>query len=570
MAIDFTLNRVSYKLESLYKDFPLITDEEKGNRSEEQIKDKWKSKAYSSYVVSMLGNYEIKDSYKLVTDDFNDGGIDAIFHNDEDKKLFFLQTKFSKTKSIDLAGICKFLDGVTNIINFDFKNFNNKIISRETEIEEILRDFDYKIELVIALANNQSIAPDIEERIKKFIDKLNDDQVIFSYKVIYLKDIYNHMATSQGSKKIIIDDFYLDNYGVVKKDDNNIVFYGTTSAKYIAQLREKYGNSLLEKNIRYFKSNTDVNNGIIKVLKEEPENFYLYNNGIKIIAEKVIKAPISSVDKNYVLLKLEGAHIINGAQTTGCIYDVYKTSTNNKLENVKVQIQIISLEYLDPDLGTKITRLSNTQNRIENKDFASQDPVQEQLKKDLNIEGYNYIYKQGSVEKEIVNDKTSTIDEATVALGCFCEDINISTTIKRAYGSIFDDLTKPPYKTIFYSGLSSYRLLNTVKVYQLVQQIEEKFRNNPENTNKKLISIHGNRMILHFIFQEIKEYYKEIDIKYYDFSDLNIEELYNKITEDIHQARIALFPDAYPAYIFKNISKCQEIKEYIKNKQRNL
>lgn len=103
MAIDFTLNRVIYKLESLYKDFPLITDEEKGNRSEEQIKDKWKSKAYSSYVVSMLGNYEIKDSYKLVTDDFNDGGIDAIFHNDEDKKLFFLQTKFSKTKSINLA-----------------------------------------------------------------------------------------------------------------------------------------------------------------------------------------------------------------------------------------------------------------------------------------------------------------------------------------------------------------------------------------------------------------------------------------------------------------------------------
>lgn len=44
-----------------------------------------------------------KDSYKLVTDDFNDGGIDAIFHNDEDKKLFFLQTKFSKTKSINLA-----------------------------------------------------------------------------------------------------------------------------------------------------------------------------------------------------------------------------------------------------------------------------------------------------------------------------------------------------------------------------------------------------------------------------------------------------------------------------------
>ena len=77
-------------------------------------------------------------------------------------------------------------------------------------------------------------------------------------------------------------------------------------------------------------------------------------------------------------------------------------------------------------------------------------------------------------------------------------------------------------------------------------------------------------MILHFIFQEIKEYYKEIDIKYYDFSDLNIEELYNKIIEDIHQARITLFPDAYPAYIFKNISKCQEIKEYIKNKQRNL
>lgn len=201
MSTYFTLNRVVYKLESLYKEFPLIADEEKDNKTEEQIKDRWKNKAYTSYVVSMLGNCEIKNSYKLLTDNFNDLEISAIFHNDEDKKLFFLQTKFSKIKSIEISEIYKFLERVTNIINFDFRDFNNKITLRKTEIEEILKNLDYKIELVIVLATNESISPDIEEKIKKFIYKLNDEQIIFSYKIIYLNDIYNHMSNSQGKKK---------------------------------------------------------------------------------------------------------------------------------------------------------------------------------------------------------------------------------------------------------------------------------------------------------------------------------------------------------------------------------
>ena len=266
------------------------------------------------------------------------------------------------------------------------------------------------------------------------------------------------MADSSTLEKISIDNFYLENYGTLKKENGATVYYGIVSAESIAKLKDKFGNQIFQKNIRYFKKNTDINNGIVNVLNEEPENFYLYNNGIKIIAEKIDKAPIGGSDRNIAILRLEGISIINGAQTTGCLYEVYK-STPEKIRDAKVQVQLISLTNLDSNMAEKITKLSNTQNKIENKDFAVQDPVQEQLKRDLAIDGIKYIYKQGEDDTELT-DCTCNIDDAAIALGCSLPDVNITTTIKRAYGSIFDDLSKPPYKLIFNSGVSPERSSN--------------------------------------------------------------------------------------------------------------
>lgn len=556
--LDF--KRIESRLDNIFNG-EIYDDDIKGTDNYEQ---KWRSRAYTAYAVQMLGNEKVKDAANCITDGFNDFGIDAIYNDSENQKLYLLQTKFSETKSIELGELHKFIDGVKKILDLKFDDFNERIINRKSEIEEALLNFDYTIELVIVLGSNQLLSKDAKKVLDDFINMVNDNAGIISDKIIVFKDVYTHMGDSTSLDKITVENFYLQNYGSLKSEGDTTVYYGVTSAMQIAGLREKFGIALLQKNIRNFKKNTDVNNGIMKVLEDEPENFYLFNNGIKIIAEKIKTAPINSGDKSVVILRLEGASIINGAQTTGCIYEVYKDN-KEKLDEVKVQVQIISLEKLVEGMSDKITKLSNTQNRIENRDFAVQDPVQDKLKRDLAIDGYTYVYKQGESES-ISSDKICSIDEATVALGCALEDVNISTTIKRAYGSIFDDLTKAPYKMIFNNGVSSCKLWNSVMVYRAFQDVEEGFRKKPENYDKRLISVHGNRMLLHLILNVIIKEKPDFLKKYYDdVSIFEVSKRYESMINKLYDAKIDLYSDAYPAYIFKNQKKCKELESKILN-----
>ncbi|HHD4507489.1 AIPR family protein [Streptococcus pyogenes] len=142
----------------------------------------------------------------------------------------------------------------------------------------------------------------------------SDDVV--TYRHIKLNDVYDHMANQGVAPKIDFEDVVVHNWGrPTLYNDSYKVYYGWLSATDIVNWKEQYGDRIFEKNIRNFKQNTDVNNGILKVLREEPENFYLYNNGIKIISEKVEKNLKGVSTTDYINLKLIGASIINGAQT---------------------------------------------------------------------------------------------------------------------------------------------------------------------------------------------------------------------------------------------------------------
>lgn len=93
-------------------------------------------------------------------------------------------------------------------------------------------------------------------------------------------------------------------------------------------------------------------------------------------------------------------------------------------------VQIISLENSEDGFGDKITKLSNTKNRIDNKAFAAMDPLQEKLRKDLLMVGIDYVYKDE--DNNTIGNNTCNIDESVVAIGCYSEDINLVTLIKRA------------------------------------------------------------------------------------------------------------------------------------------
>jgi AIPR protein len=138
-------------------------------------------------------------------------------------------------------------------------------------------------------------------------------------------------------------------------------------------------DQLYEKNVRRFLgARGKVNKAIQETLEKEPERFGLYNNGITLVVEDV-------TPRNDDTFELVEPFIVNGCQTTRTIWNVlFKklesggTGANPELEEWQKRLdrsivitKIVKVGFQGEDLLTKITRYTNSQNAVREKDFIA-------------------------------------------------------------------------------------------------------------------------------------------------------------------------------------------------------
>lgn len=156
-------------------------------------------------------------------------------------------------------------------------------------------------------------------------------------------------------------------------------YLGTIPGKLLFRIYEKYNARLLEKNVRAFlQSKTGVNRGIRETITKTPEMFLAYNNGISGTAESLKTEPMGN--GLYKVYELDDFQIVNGGQTTASIYSACKNNPS-LLEKIDVQVKITVVdrtESLD-SVVDKISRYSNTQNRIQLADFSSNSPFHQKV-----------------------------------------------------------------------------------------------------------------------------------------------------------------------------------------------
>ena len=147
---------------------------------------------------------------------------------------------------------------------------------------------------------------------------------------------------------------------------------------------EKYGARLLEANVRSFLSATGkVNKGIRDTLKDNPERFMAYNNGIVLVADEVHlgRAP----DGGAGILWLKGMQIVNGGQTTASIYFTKKKNPEVDLRRVRVPAKIVVLRSQDPvaeeSLISDISKYANSQNSVRLSDLSANKPFHVEMEK---------------------------------------------------------------------------------------------------------------------------------------------------------------------------------------------
>lgn len=172
-----------------------------------------------------------------------------------------------------------------------------------------------------------------------------------------------------------------------------------------------------------FLGDTDVNDNIVKTLKEEPEKFWYFNNGITALCSTIKKKPIGGNTRAYGIFEIEDLKIVNGAQTAGSIAQAARNYPE-QVGMANVSIRFIQLKDSPENFEREVTRNTNTQNKIEKRDFVSLYPEQERIKDELNLHDIAYIFKSG---ESIVDSQNSfDIVEATVARACNQTDIDLA------------------------------------------------------------------------------------------------------------------------------------------------
>ena len=152
----------------------------------------------------------------------------------------------------------------------------------------------------------------------------------------------------------------------------------------LAAIYDRWGARLLEANVRSFlQARAKTNKGIQKTIKEEPELFFPYNNGLSATADEV--SCVRTAD-GLAIASISNLQIVNGAQTTGSIHNGLK-SAKDQLAQVFVQMKLTVVSAAkSEEIVPKISEYANTQNKVNAADFFANHPFHirtEQFSRDV-------------------------------------------------------------------------------------------------------------------------------------------------------------------------------------------
>jgi hypothetical protein len=142
----------------------------------------------------------------------------------------------------------------------------------------------------------------------------------------------------------------------------------------LAKLYKEYSNELLESNVRAFLGQAGkFNKGIRDTIRNKPQMFLPYNNGITATAENV---ETKIVDNQLVITRLYDFQIVNGGQTTASLYHTQKKFKDADLSKIFVQMKLTVIKDKEQKNieVPNISRYANSQNKVSELDLSSNNP----------------------------------------------------------------------------------------------------------------------------------------------------------------------------------------------------
>lgn len=507
------------------------------------------TRALAAFTIAAVAKVDDIQSAKSVVDEFHDDGIDAFFFDRTEHVAYLVQSKWIKngSNSMDLGSVLKFIQGVNHLLEGKITELGSKMQAKNQDIQDVLADSQATFVLIVAYTGKPALSIEVKAPLEQLLQDLNDDGDFVSLQVFKQKEL--HDIVEQRALGASVDlTVLLHEWGKVQEPYK--AYYGQVDVTDIVSWGV-FGDHLYHKNIRGFKGSNEVNDAIAATIKDFPDNFLYFNNGITLLCSEVNKQPLGGKSRTSGVFDCKGASVVNGAQTVGSI--ISALSVPQATSTARVMVRLISLEGCPPEFGSVVTRATNTQNRIEKRDFAALDKEQSRLKSDLLLSlGKDYVFRTGDLPPS--PDKGCTLDEATVALACANPDFTYCMTAKREVSKLYEDIENAPYTVIFNSGLTAVKLWRAVEVLRAVDSFVKDTITTKEG-KERLVAIHGNRVLLHLVFQALGD--DIFDSNNADTEIAKIPKIADKALTDLWAQFLLNYDSSYPAQLFKNIKKCK-------------
>lgn len=423
------------------------------------LKEKYGSNAYMLWVLGLFLDEPDLDALaaRSLTDGGNDKCLDFIEIDKTGQKIVVAQGYFSEKigdkapakKASDLMIAASWLaHGDENA-----KTINERVRTRSTECRAAL-DSEEIEQIELLYIHNRPESLNTQEELNTCAltaQKLFEQyQIPVTCKELGLREIET-LYRERSSQILVKDEILVDgtHLGAHSTNDWDAHIY-TVKGSWLRELFKQHDDRLFSANYRGFlgiSKRKKINSAIKNTAEKQPSDFWVYNNGITLLTNGVIRKGSKST--------LRGISIINGAQTTGSLGSV---DGSVDLSNVNVMCRIVVCK--NPEKIDEIVKYNNTQNKITTWDQYANDELQSVIRTQFAEIGFDYSMKRGfdSVDAPIGIEKAA---QPVLSFNGYYLDAN------RSKNSIFD---RPEiYRRAFADRSASHILL----AYCFARSIDE-------------------------------------------------------------------------------------------------
>lgn len=372
-----------------------------------------RSKGFLLLGVAAYLDIDISEAEQFITDGGNDGGFDAAYiveAQDSQLSVVLFQSKYTRNLEKDSNFPANSVEKAVNTIRCVFDpaaniELNPKSKKKVDEIRSFILDGQIPYVTFVMLNNGLTW----NQAGQNYIDHAfqGQDQVRFVH--FCHRDIIGYIRRAEPINTQLV----LSGKGIQEDFNYKRVILGRISVKEIYQLMERYGDQLLEKNIRRYLGKNTVNDGIVSSLlsDEKRQNFFFFNNGITMICEKFSYNGLQEKDW---IVKINRLQIINGGQTCRTIYQTLKEHPEIDFSQVYILVRLYEVND-EEDVIQDITYATNSQSPVDFRDLKSNDNRQILLEEGAH--GLGYVYKRKRDNISSTNVIPSTVAaEAVLAI----------------------------------------------------------------------------------------------------------------------------------------------------------